>query len=377
MQLMRSLIRILFFGIAIGIGLVESYAQVLPKINNKDQTKTPSSTDKKNFDLKELTQGFPKIIKKNPSGDNNSSKRLNIELREFDEVGYLQTLSSKTDSLLFQNTVDLERIRSIIAEDPFSMDWAPSKEIIETAEQILVDSVWITAFEYFSNWDTQKVDIYNFDIKDLKDSVVLKLYDEKIGESWKMPLPDLLVNSRFGPRWGRMHSGVDLDLNTGDAVYAAFDGIIRVKGYDRYGYGYYYVVRHKNGLETLYGHFSKHVMEVGDEVLAGDLLGKGGSTGRSTGPHLHYELRYRGLAFDPEIVFDFEQNQILKRELLVDKKLFGHIAKARAAAYHRVKRGENLGSISRRYGVSISQITRLNGISTRSILRIGQSLRVK
>jgi murein DD-endopeptidase MepM/ murein hydrolase activator NlpD len=118
-------------------------------------------------------------------------------------------------------------------------------------------------------------------------------------------------------------------------------------------------------------------MEVGDEVFAGDLLGKGGSTGRSTGPHLHYELRYRGLVFDPEIVFDFEQNQILKRELLVDKKLFGHIAKARAAAYHRVKRGENLGSISRRYGVSISQITRLNGISTRSILRIGQSLRVK
>jgi murein DD-endopeptidase MepM/ murein hydrolase activator NlpD len=118
-------------------------------------------------------------------------------------------------------------------------------------------------------------------------------------------------------------------------------------------------------------------MEVGDEVQAGDLLGKGGSTGRSTGPHLHYELRFRGLYFDPEIVYDFEKNQILKRELLVDKKLFGHIAKARAAAYHRVKRGENLGSISRRYGVSISQITRLNGISTRSILRIGQSLRVK
>jgi hypothetical protein len=72
------------------------------------------------------------------------------------------------------------------------MDWAPTNEVIETAEQILVDSIWITAFEYFSNWDTQKVDIYNFDIKEFKDSVVLKLYDEKIGESWKMPLTDLL-----------------------------------------------------------------------------------------------------------------------------------------------------------------------------------------
>jgi len=156
---MRSLIRILFFGIALCIGLIESYAQVLPKINNKDQTKTPSSTDKKNFDLKELTQSFPKIIKKNPSGDNTTSKRTNIELREFDEVGYLQTLASKTDSLLFQNTVDLERIRSIIAEDPFSMDWAPSNELIETAEQILVDSVWITAFEYFSNWALKRTKV--------------------------------------------------------------------------------------------------------------------------------------------------------------------------------------------------------------------------
>jgi murein DD-endopeptidase MepM/ murein hydrolase activator NlpD len=374
---MSSLIRILFFGIAISVGLVESYAQVLPKVFNKNQTSTPSSTDKKAFDLKEMTQGFPKIIKKNPTGDNSTSKRVNIELRQFDEAGYLRTLSTKTDSLLFQNTVDLERIRSIISEDPFSIEWAPTNVVVETSEQILVDSVWITAFEYFSNWDTKKVDIYNFDIREFKDSLVLKLYDEKIGESWKMPMPDILVNSRFGPRWGRMHGGVDLDLNTGDAVYSTFDGIIRVKGYDRYGYGYYYVVRHKNGLETLYGHLSKHVMEVGDEVQAGDLLGKGGSTGRSTGPHLHYELRYRGLVFDPEIVYDFEKNQILKQELVVDKKLFGHIAKARAAAYHRVKRGENLGTISRRYGVSISQITKLNGISTRSILRIGQSLRVK
>lgn len=374
---MSSLIRILFFGIALGVGLVDSYAQVLPKVFNKNQNSTPSSTDKKPFDLKEMTQGFPKIIKKNPTGDNSSTKRVNIELRQFDEVGYLRTLSTRTDSLLFQNTIDLERIRSIISEDPFSIEWAPTNEVVETAEQVLIDSVWITAFEYFSKWDTKKVDIYNFDIREFKDSLVLRLYDNKIGESWKMPLTDVLVNSRFGPRWGRMHGGVDLDLNTGDAVYSSFDGIIRVKGYDRYGFGYYYVVRHKNGLETLYGHLSKHIMDVGTEVLAGDLLGKGGSTGRSTGPHLHYELRYRGLYFDPEIVYDFEKNQILKQELVVDKKLFGHVAKARAAAYHRVKRGENLGTISRRYGVSISQLTKLNGISTRSILRIGQSLRVK
>lgn len=374
---MRSSLLIGILGMYLCLGLGMAQAQVLPKVFNKNQTSAPTPTDKKNFDLKEFTQGFPKIIKKNPTGSGSSLERRNIELRDFDEVTYLRTLSTQTDSLLFQNTVDLARIRSIISEDPFTMDWAPSNEVLEIAEQVQVDSIWITAFEYFSNWDTKKVNIYNFDIKEFNDSLVVKLYDEELGQDWKMPMTDVLVNSRFGPRWGRMHGGVDLDLNTGDAVYTGFDGIIRVKGYDRYGYGYYYVVRHKNGLETLYGHLSKQIMEVGDEVLAGDLLGKGGSTGRSTGPHLHYELRYRGLQFDPEIVYDFEKNQILKKELLINKQLFGHVAKARAAAYHRVKRGENLGSIARRYGVSVSQLTKLNGISSRSILRIGQSLRVK
>jgi murein DD-endopeptidase MepM/ murein hydrolase activator NlpD len=374
---MRSLLLLGILSIYLNLSLVEAQAQVLPKVFNKSQTPATSPIDKKNFDFKEFTQGFPKIIKKNPAGAGSSQERRNIELRDFDEVTYLRTLSTQTDSLLFQSTVDLARIKSIISEDPFTMDWAPSNEVIEVADQVQIDSVWITAFEYFSNWDTKKVNIYNFDFKEFKDSLVVKLYDEQLGQYWKLPLTDVLVNSRFGPRWGRMHGGVDLDLNTGDAVYTAFDGIVRVKGYDRYGYGYYYVVRHKNGLETLYGHLSKHVMEVGDEVLAGDLLGKGGSTGRSTGPHLHYELRYKGLVFDPEIVYDFDKSLLTKQELLINKALFGHIAKASAAAYHRVKRGENLGSIARRYGVSVSTITRLNGISSRSILRIGQSLRVK
>jgi murein DD-endopeptidase MepM/ murein hydrolase activator NlpD len=106
-------------------------------------------------------------------------------------------------------------------------------------------------------------------------------------------------------------------------------------------------------------------------------LGKGGSSGRSTGSHLHYELRYRGLPFDPQKVYDFPNLAIKYQNLTISQSLFDQVAQARAAAYHRVRRGDNLGSIARRYGVSVSQITRLNGISTRTILKIGRNLRVK
>jgi murein DD-endopeptidase MepM/ murein hydrolase activator NlpD len=189
------------------------------------------------------------------------------------------------------------------------------------------------------------------------------------------------LTSPFGPRWRSWHYGVDLDLETGDPVYAGFDGIVRIAGYDRYGYGQYVVIRHKNGLETLYGHMSKILTEVGQELKAGDLIGKGGSTGRSTGSHLHYELRFQGAPFNPERVYDFKVPTIRDQIYLITAGTFSHISStpqnSKSTAYHKVRSGENLGSIAKKYGVSVSQLTKLNKISTRTILRVGQSLRVK
>lgn len=346
---MRNFILRVILGTLLSIGFMEANAQVFPKIVKKNNTTNPANTQ----------------------------ERRNIELRHFDQESYLRALSSQTDAIIFQYDVNLARLRSIVSEDQSEMSWAPTNQLIKVSEQIQIDSIWVTAFEYYSNWDSKKVDIYNYDIKTFSDSLILRLYDPKFGQEWKMPVETAVINSKYGYRWRRMHYGTDLDLNTGDPVVSGFDGIVRVKSYDRYGYGYFYVVRHKNGLETVYGHLSKHIAEVGDEVKAGDLLGKGGSTGRSTGPHLHYELRYRGVPFDPERVYDFSGNQISVQDLVVSKELFGQVVQARSAAYHRVKRGENLGSIARKYGVSVSQLTRLNGISSRSILKIGQNLRVK
>ncbi|PZX46042.1 M23 family metallopeptidase [Algoriphagus chordae] len=324
-------------------------------------------------------QIFPKIIKKNNNNQSSTvtQERKNIELRGFDQESYLRTLSSVTDSIIFENNVNLGRVRSIISEDQNVMIWAPTNQLIKVSEQIQIDSIWVTAFEYYSSWDSNKIDIYNFDPKTFKDTVNIRLYDEFFGYDWKMPLNTTPVTSTYGYRWRRWHYGTDLDLNTGDPVYSGFDGIVRIKSYDRYGYGYYIVIRHKNGLETLYGHLSKQLVDVGQEVKAGDLIAKGGNTGRSTGSHLHYELRYRGLAFDAQKVYDFPEYKILSPNYTITPDLFSHIAKARTNAYHKVRKGENLGSIARKYGVSVSTLTRLNGISTRTILRIGQNLRVR
>lgn len=347
---MRSSILKIFLGLILSIGFSEANAQV-----------------------------FPKIIKKNKSTTNASEpqERKNIELRGFDQQSYLRTLSTITDSIIFENNVNLGKVRSIVSEDPNVMIWAPTNQLVKVSEQIQIDNIWITAYEYFSSWDSKKIDIYNFDPKTFQDSVNIRLYDPFFGYEWKMPLAKTPVTSTFGSRWGRWHYGTDLDLVTGDPVYSGFDGIVRVRSYDRYGYGYYLVIRHKNGLETLYGHLSKYLVEVGQEVKAGDLIAKGGSTGRSTGSHLHYELRYRGLPFDAQDVYDFDEEKIVGPNYLITPNTFEHLVKARTAAYHRVKRGENLGSIARKYGVSVSTLTRLNGISTRSILRIGQNLRVR
>ncbi len=347
---MRYLILLIFLSLNLSIGLTESSAQIFPKIIKKNKVVVP------------------------PEG---SQERRNIELRGFDQDTYLRTLSSITDSIIFKNNVNLGRVRSIVAEDQNIMIWAPTNRLIKVSEQIKIDSIWVTAYEHYAPWDSNKIDIYNFDPKTFNDTINIRLYDPFFGYNWKMPLDQTAVTSPFGYRWRRWHYGTDLDLNTGDPVYSAFDGIVRIKSYDRYGYGYYIVVRHKNGLETLYGHLSKQLVDIGEEVKAGDLIGKGGSTGRSTGSHLHYELRYRGLAFDPQKVYDFTSSKISGPNYTLTPDLFSHVVQARTNAYHRVKRGENLGAIARRYGVTISTLTRLNGISTRSILRVGQNLRVR
>lgn len=184
------------------------------------------------------------------------------------------------------------------------------------------------------------------------------------------------VTSEFGFRRWRHHNGIDLKVNKGDTIYCAFDGVVRIRRYDRRGYGYFVVVRHANGLETIYGHFSKFLVKLGDEVKAGTPIGLGGSTGRSTGPHLHLEFRYLGNPINPRDIVDFDSTYNIKNStLLLTASNFAYKKEMAKIKYWTVRKGDTLGKISKRTGVPISRICQLNKISRKTVLRIGRRLR--
>ncbi len=195
------------------------------------------------------------------------------------------------------------------------------------------------------------------------------------------------ITSPFGPRWGRNHNGLDLGLRTGEPVMAAFEGMVRISHYSP-SYGNVVVVRHKNGLETLYAHMEARFVQPGQWLQNGQIVGLGGNTGRSYGAHLHFEFRYRGNAIDPALILDVPQGKIKTSEFYLTKlnskkpvptSKNGKKGKSnsKGAKYHSVKRGETLNIIARKHGSSVSKLCKLNGLRPSSVLRVGQKIRVK
>jgi len=153
-------------------------------------------------------------------------------------------------------------------------------------------------------------------LTDTTEEIVFDLVknDEKFTLTWYGRM-----NSVFGYRWGKQHQGLDLSLNFGDTVVAAFDGIVRYAKLNSGGYGNCIVIRHNNGLETLYGHLNNINVSENQFVKSGELIGLGGSTGHSTGPHLHFETRYKGIAIDPQLFIDLSTQQLKSETVIFDK----------------------------------------------------------
>lgn len=246
---------------------------------------------------------------------------------------------------------------------------------------LMMDSLYWKAIDTnFVIFDSMTVNPYEVDAVKYKDTLAIILHDSIASDSarwWSMPLSKNERTSKFGPRWSRWHYGTDLRLKIGDTVRATFDGVVRIAKYNRGGYGWYVLLRHHNGLETLYGHHIKNLVGVGDTVKAGQVVGLGGNTGRSTGPHLHFEVRYQGNAINAEELFDFTNDTLRSGVFVLTPKSFDYIREMRRKKYHRIRSGDTLYGLARRYRVSVGQICRLNRIRRTTILRVGRTLRVK
>ncbi|MEG0701763.1 MAG: M23 family metallopeptidase [Muribaculaceae bacterium] len=258
-------------------------------------------------------------------------------------------------------------------------------------DDILKDENEPEADIYGEGWKSDKVNSY-------KNAIVPNSRQIDVSQ-FSMPCPGY-VTSPYGyrPRFRRMHKGVDLKVNIGDTIRAAFDGKIRLTKYEGGGYGNYVIVRHENGLETVYGHLSRFLTRPNQYVKAGDPIALGGNTGRSTGPHLHFETRFMGYAINPAAIFDF-RNQTTHTDIFTFNKRTYEFSRdyspnAQRAKYaakrgsnsykstgskttYKVRRGDSLGKIAARHGVSVSEICKLNGVSKSSKIKQGKVLRIK
>lgn len=264
---------------------------------------------------------------------------------------------------------------SLFAEN----DTSSLVEEVKEEASIVTFSDIVPSQSIYPFWDTTKVDPYNINVKDSLSPTFLDFVSDDC--HFNMPITGE-ITSKFGWRRGRMHKGIDLDLNTGDTVAVVFDGLVRISEYSP-SFGYFIVVRHYNGLETLYAHLARLEVKVGESVVSGQMIGLGGNTGRSRGSHLHFEVRFLGKSMNPETIFDFENGALKMESYLVTREDFKHVytkpkySSSGARKYHTIKSGDTLGHIARKYHTRVSTLCKLNGIRSTTTLRIGRRLRVR
>ncbi len=252
--------------------------------------------------------------------------------------------------------------------------------------------------DLYANWDNK----YAHRATELPETYKIDL------RHFTMPTTSRVITSNFGSRWGRQHKGLDIKVYIGDTIRAAFSGKVRIVRYEAGGYGKYIVIRHNNGLETIYGHLSKQLVEENQEVRSGEVIGLGGNTGRSTGSHLHFETRLCGVALNPALMFDFRAQDVTGDYYAFNKETYDNestnatrlrgkqdsstYASTNSSddyatnkrttsgltdqiSYHKVKKGETLERIAKKRGVTVEKICKLNHITKTMRLRPGQILR--
>ncbi len=279
---------------------------------------------------------------------------------------------------LLQPAQLLSEVDLNLFDNIYTFEAAPPMELRMTTYEDSLDI--IPGYEMDDRWDMKmihQVEEIDWEIDTLSFLLAMDSCD------FSFPTQYPRVTSPFGPRWGRTHKGLDLGLRTGEPVVAAFEGMVRISHFSP-SYGNVVVIRHKNGLETLYAHMEARFVRPGQWIQNGQIIGLGGNTGRSFGAHLHFEIRYKGNAIDPALVLNVPQANI-KSPLFHLTKSIAKVppptskskVKTKGGKYHSVRRGDTLSSIARKHGTSVSKICKLNRLRPNSKLRVGQKIRVR
>lgn len=247
-----------------------------------------------------------------------------------------KSVIARKNNLSIQNPLTITLYRGTIKHYTHTYAPGPMDTIPYYEEEEFTLPGMLPEYDFYAYWDTLHVDAYRFNLKNLTEEVPLILLESDC--NFTMPIFGR-TNSTYGWRHGRPHTGIDLQLSTGDSVFAAFDGVVRMSRYYN-GYGYCVVVRHYNGLETLYAHLSKLSVSSGTLINAGQLVGLGGSTGHSTGPHLHFETRFLGRPLNPALVIDFQNHTTKSDTLFVSQSSFQMpYSKTSVKSRHKKHRG--------------------------------------
>jgi murein DD-endopeptidase MepM/ murein hydrolase activator NlpD len=228
---------------------------------------------------------------------------------------------------------------------------------------------------FYNSWDTKYHNPYKYNLWKKDSSAILILVDSAWNCGFAVPFIGKKTSS-YGWREGKNHNGIDIDLEVWQPVVAAFPGMVRIAQTSG-GFGRLVVIRHYNGLETYYAHLHRYKVKEGDIVEAGQVIGLGGSSGQSSGSHLHFEIRFKGIPINPENVISFKENTLLSDTLMIEKKKYGYVAIPKGTLFYTVRKGDYLYKIARDFGISVKNLCSLNGINRNSILRVGQKLRIK
>ncbi|MCQ2092311.1 MAG: peptidoglycan DD-metalloendopeptidase family protein [Fibrobacter sp.] len=269
-------------------------------------------------------------------------------------------------------------------------DVAPAKEYISqapadsTPKKVVITSNDPKGFTKALLYEKEGIDVEIVDVNKLKKEVPkIGFNKDEYFDFSTMLIPvthEARLGSPYGIRDHRLHRGVDIHVEKGEPMLAAYPGRVSVSKYNKGGYGHYVVVDHEDGLQTLYGHLAERLVRVGDVVFPGDIVGLAGNTGRSSGAHLHFEIRYKDININPATVINFPKWELQPGvERMSKKKIvsahYNIQNKLKKENFYIVKAGDTLKDVANYFYISEDAVCRINGLKKDQPLRVGQRLK--